>query len=32
MVIAINFDGTLAGNNVYPYASKPISKKFDLKK
>ena len=30
MVIAAGFDGTLAGNGVYPYASKPIFKKIDL--
>ena len=32
MAIAVDFDGTLVENEVYPYASKPIFKKFDLKK
>ena len=31
MVIAVDFDGTLVENEVYPYTSKLVFKKCDLK-
>ena len=32
MVIAVDFDGTLVENGVYPYASKPIIKNIEYVK